>query len=71
MKITETQLRKMVRKEAQCLTEGTWSLNTERIPDLIKQLEAFQNACHGVAGDDDLFDHIGHVRDRLDEMLTW
>ena len=55
-------------KELNKLSEGTWALNHQKIPVMVKELQAFKKKLYGIAGDDVLFDHIDDAIDRLEEL---
>jgi hypothetical protein len=49
---------------------GTWTVQRDKIPELIAKLDAFLKRAYNIAGDDLFFDRIGSAKKRLEEMAS-
>lgn len=52
------------------LNEGTWAIEKNDIPKMIKELESFKKKWWNKVGDDILYDGIDSAINRLDELKS-
>jgi hypothetical protein len=49
---------------------GTWAVQRDKIPGLIKELDVLLEKAYEIAGDDQFFDCIDSAQERLKEMAS-
>lgn len=65
--LIEKYIRPMVKE---MLKEGTWALNKQKIPEVIKTLQEFKRTWYDIIGDDIFFDNVDACIDRAKELLN-
>ena len=74
-KLQENKLRKLIQQEAKkLLKEGTWAIpdtatKMKKAEQILIKFNALQKAMYDCLGDDELFDAIDNVKNRMKKLM--